>query len=245
MNEEIPFNVMVGMLLEKSNVVDAVKATDNLRPTSQQYAMGPGDLAIMAGSHSQIDGDLTLLKILDPEEYKDRFPDYENRLVNSYVLCEWIEVSDGSRRNLGWFSRVKLIKITEEQYQTVLDWFENEIPNEMPTWLQERFMEYTTELNAISPDAVPKMITCGNCQSPKVLIQITQHIDLHCPAGELLKDGETKIVPMGSVHSNSELKVRLFCTECNSYRDVEEGELICDSDSPFAQVLKRHLESDA
>jgi hypothetical protein len=177
-----------------------------------------------------VEQDFTLLKLLDPEEHKDAFPNWEERLQRSYVLCEWLS-NDDPEGDIGWFSRVKLVEITEEQYAEVKTWIrEDALPDEPPDWLDEAYALYTERLSKMAPDDVTVNVLCGECGSRKVEIHIYHAIRKAAPAGQVEKDGKTVFLPMGHRGSSDCVaQIHLHCQDCNARRDLDDDEIGFDA----------------
>jgi hypothetical protein len=100
----VPFDFRLAMSL--SNGTFAAGSTDmdeNIKPLDSQYALGPGDYAMSAATNALVDDNHTVMKILDPTAFSDRFPDWETRLQRSYILAEWISHRH-KEPHIGWFS---------------------------------------------------------------------------------------------------------------------------------------------
>lgn len=236
------FNPMVGMSLAKMDVITTIIQTDEIRPIPAQFNMGPGTTAVVASSISGDDESLTVAKILDPEEYKDRYPDFGDRLLNSYVLCKYHEAPpfnepDGS---VGWFSRVKLIELPEEHYAEILGFIEKDVfPPSPPSWLSEAYDKFNVELSAVSPDTVPAPIRCPNCGKYDVNLHIEHVVSLVTDVGILTREGEQAMVPTGDHDHSCMSTAKLVCTKCKWHADVETKDVYA-SNNEVRGILGHH-----
>lgn len=153
---------------------------DIVNPNQEQYNLGPGDQClVILGQNEEPravdDTTYTLVQILDPEEFTEEFPDWETRLMNSYVLGMWYGAGN-DLGELGWFGRVNLMKINGWQ------WAATEAHNTgkkellMPCpWLIRRYGETIEGLRIANPELeMPSPICCGHCSSPSVLMKYRQ-----------------------------------------------------------------------
>lgn len=237
-HEGHPVNPLIAMILATSDIMADTMVTDDLKPLSSQYELKVGCKAIMAGTNSTLDGDLTVLEVVDPENFAGNYPNWEERLMKSYLLCRWQSESD-PEGGFGWFSRVKLIEVTDEHHAEVLSWIEKqERPDNAPDWLVETYDNYTRSLSEIAPTKVPKLAHCGVCESAKVVVVVKHIATFSSPAGEIQSEnGTTAFVPIGEMSHDCESSGHLHCTECGSTRQMEQGELLISKDSDIARAL--------
>jgi len=232
--EGLPPNLALGIVLEKSNAVGDQDA-ENLHPTPRQYALGPGDWAITAGSNTDLDQNLQLVHLVDPADHAEEFPDWEDRVMGvdrpAHVLGYWYDKLRGEEpiEGLGWFPRVKLIPITEEQQQLFWEWtHEGDFPDTMPEWMEELFRTHTDELAKASPGEVPRFVRCGECGGGKVILQLRHDITWSIPAGEVVEDGQIKYCPAGQHATDQSKSARLHCIDCHASMELGPEELRLD-----------------
>ena len=125
----------------------------------EQYAIKPGDKCLAATANTLLaEEDFTVMEILEPDSHTELFPDWEDRSgvsatamgLGSHVLAHWFSV-DFPEGDLGWFARVKLIPITDEQYAQVDGWRGGDWPPEVPQWIEEAFTRYTDAMSHPGP----------------------------------------------------------------------------------------------
>lgn len=225
------FNPIIGFMINSVNLLADIGETDDLRPSPSQYALAPGDKAVMAGSNSPMDNQLTALEVLDASEHAERWPDWEERLQKSYLLCSWVS-NRVQIEEIGWFSRVKLIQLTNDQHQELSTWIsDGNLPDEVPDWMREVYKDYTEHIHAASPNLIPRNAICGNCGGDRVLLQLHHHSQFTAPAGVLVEDGKEYTVHMGEGKTECTTSGRLHCSECHSSRELEEDEIRIDSEA--------------
>lgn len=221
---EIPFNMGIGLILAKSELVGERNMDDGLKPFQAQYDMGPGDLAIVSTAESFIDRDFTAVTLVDPAEHTEEFPDWEERLQNSYVLCQWISERDPDG-DVGWFARVKLIAVAEEHFSNIKEWVAKQnFPESPPAWLTGYYNEYQDSLAQVTPGAVPVTPTCPNCGSRQIQIHAMHVQRLAAQAGELSKDGQVKYVARHDPTMDCTTEAHLHCMDCNDRGDLDDDD---------------------
>lgn len=234
------FNPMLGFTLAQMDIITDSIATDDIRPIPSQFNMGPGTTAVVASSMSADNESLTVATILDPEEYKDTYPDFGDRLLNSFVLCKYYESGPFKEQggSIGWFSRVKLIEVPQEHYDEVYGFIEtDDFPKEPPSWLGEAYDKFQVELSSVSPDIVPSPIGCANCGKFKVSMHLEHTVSLVTEAGVLTRNGEEKIVPIGD-HSRSCMSIaKLVCTNCGWYANVKIPQIYANHNNAIQSLL--------
>ena len=240
MDEGHPFNPMVGHVLAQMDTVKELLNTDQLKPIPSQFALAAGDRTVVASSISSADEALTIAEILNAEEYEDRFPDWADRLTKSYVLVRYHESSHWADPEgyLGWFSRVKLIKVEDEQYNEILGYMkEDNFPDKPPEWLIKTYDVFQTELAATSPDQVPAPIKCGECGEMKVSLHIEHGVSVVSDVGTLTREGKTKAIPIGDHTHSCHTSAKLVCTNCAASVELTRKTLTAPPDSPLVAIL--------
>jgi hypothetical protein len=242
-NEHVPTNPILGLVLAQSNLLQEAEEVDHrLKPTPSQYQIGPGVFAVIAGTDAKLDQDLTAVKVLDPEQHAETWPDWQERVQNSYLLCQWNSALDPVG-GIGWFARVRLIELDEDKYREIRHWLEdwsNNAPSDMPTWMTERYNQYTDALAAASPGLIPQTAKCGVCGSANVAFVFKHYTEFISQAGELQTDGATYFVPLTDSRSECKSVAHLACHDCQSERHLETNEVQLNSGSDIVHFLNGH-----
>lgn len=219
------FDPIVAHLLRSSNVLGHHLVVEELKPTPKQYALGPGDSAIVASTESEIDEDFTIVTILDPEEHKEQYPEYETQLMNSFVLCAW-QSHFHPEIETGWFARMKLIKISGEQYEELAKQVESsDYADGPPNWVHELYSEFMSELASASPGKVPTTVSCGICNSSNVELHASYMTRLAARIGVFEKEGDTYYAPLNRPTTNEVVTAHLHCNECEAEAELSEDEM--------------------
>lgn len=238
---EFPFQLPLLIAFKRTNVVGALSYHDDLSASEEQLALGPGDPALAVGLHSELEGDMVAVRVLDPGVFASTFPDYQERLQRGYALCLWSS-SEDPLGDIGWFSRVRLIPVDEEKHATVSDWFENDtIPDDPPKWLQEIFNGYTGDIAVQAPDMVPRQLPCGECGEYKVTLYVGHTTMYRTPAGAIQQDNIPKIAAMMSDLSyKCETTAILYCEGCEAQVSVDTGDIRFPEEHPVASHIQSH-----
>jgi hypothetical protein len=215
------FNPLMGLMLAANTTVREAMITDDLRPTSTQYSMGPGDFAILPGTAAEIDQSVTLVELLDPAQHADEFPDWEDRLLNSYVCVKFTD-EENPEGYTGWVSRVKLIQLDTDQYGQVMKWMtKDEVrPDTIPDWLDAIYNEYQNEVARSSGGAIPEMVACGNCGQNNVVLRFIHTTELITDVGKLVGDDNIYLAQEDHKHSSCSSSATLVCSTCNWTADL-------------------------
>ena len=220
-----PHPLMALLLDQNSFVGQSIDVENQIMPLDEQLSFGPGDTAILAGSNIPLEQDFSVVRGMDPEEHAETFPDWEDRLLNSYVLCEHFSRADPDI-SLGWFSRLKLMPIPAERYEEAVMWLQIGFPNKMPDWADEVYHKYTAQLSERAPDVVPLQVTCPNCHEHSVELLVVRRIEYRMKAGQVQHEGETKYVPLHPPDEEGSHSARLHCTKCDSTAELDDDEWI-------------------
>ena len=195
-----PHPLMAMLLNQNSFVGEGINVEAEIQPLPEQLAFGIGDAAILATAQTPLERDFAVLKGLDPKEYAETFPDWEERMLGvnnagqgSFVLCEHFSADD-PETSIGWFSRVKLMPISAERYAETVTWIENGFPKDVPDWVHEYYQRYTDALNERAPERVPHTVVCPECGSRDVDLCVTRTVTYTGHAGQLLKDGQERYI---------------------------------------------------
>lgn len=162
----------VGATIFSDNVHERI--ANEVMPNEEQLSLGEGDTTIISSeddAHSSTE--FQVLKIMDPSEHADDFPDWEERLFNSYVFGQWYD-ADNLVGEYGWFPRVNLIKINDEQWDRVMNHIAKKERMTYPeVWLIERYNHTIVGLAKANPGSFPVPMTCGECGRLTVTLDIT------------------------------------------------------------------------
>lgn len=219
-------NPLMAMLLGQASFVGPSEAVeDEVQPIDAQYRFGPGDAAILAQANTPLEHDFVVVKCLDASKYSETYPDWEERLMNSFVLCEVFTRSDPNI-SYGWISRLKLMPVSNYRYRQMRKWLKEGFPPDLPEWVHEYHNKYTDELAKQAPHVVPRTMTCPNCNGLNVNLVVTRTLTYSAKAGSLLHDDVDKIVPISDVDEESEHVAKLRCQDCNSLADLEDSEWV-------------------
>lgn len=234
---------IAALALMNSNVVEDAMATDNLKPISWQYDMGPGDFAVMAGTNADLDSQVIVGELLNPEEHVQDFPDWATRIQNSYVLVRYFATTHPEDPEIGWFSRVKLIRLDREQRDTMLAWLKDGLPETMPDWLRDKYATYTQELSALSPGLVPSLVECPKCGTVGEMILRMEHTTKYiAQPGTLIRDDEQVYVPLGNNEEyECDTSANLHCLQCHATGELDaETEINYGRNSTLFKLLGHH-----
>jgi hypothetical protein len=197
---------------------------ETLKPMPSQYAIKPGDKCLAATANTMLEEDFTLMEVLEPDSHPELFPDWEERSGwGSHVLTQWFSV-DCLEGDIGWFSRVKLIPITEEQYAECELWRTGDFPDAPPKWIEEAFTSYTDSLAHLAPDSIPVLVTCPKCQGREVELHTLGKKRSLSRAGELKRGDKTVYVPLNNPEESTEWAAHLLCKSCGAIAQLEDEE---------------------
>lgn len=230
------------MVLAGSNIIGDAEVHDDVRPTESQCAIKPGDKALFAQHHSEIDDAFTLLEVLDASEYAVPFPDWETRLMGSYVLCFWLS-DDDQTGDIGWFHRTMLIQITDEQHAEVRGWIENKkFPEIRPDWIVETYESFTRSVSRQDPNRIPDVAECEKCKSTDMFVVIKHKTMVWAMAGHFdsLDDRNDVYVPMSEGQHECETVSSVLCRTCQHEKVLADGQLSIARSSNIVGLLKNH-----
>lgn len=223
MSEEHP---IPKMMLMTSNVLGAMEEADqNIAPLPEQLEAKPGDYGMIAFGSSTIEHDLVIAQILDPFDRADQFPDLQDRLWKGYVLCRWLSLNDPDG-DIGWFSRVKFVPVTKEQYEEIEVWFtEHKAPDQVPEWLDDIYTGYNVRIHAQAPDRVPAVIPCEACGSFKNQLHIRTLEKYSGRAGKIVKNDQPLYYILSDPEHKEETTAHLHCKECGHRTQINPDHL--------------------
>lgn len=224
MTDRSPHPMMM-MLLEQSTFVGPSETVeDEITPLDDQLNLVPGNKCIAAAANTMLEQEFTFMEILDAEEYAEQFPDwYERVTVKIHVLCRYYSQTD-PEGTLGWFARLKLLPISEEHFEVMKGWLEDEFPDDLPEWVRDYYSGYTDELNKQAPHRVPTLTTCPYCHERKVEIRVINKITYRGLCGELTIEGHLLHVPVNDMQEQHEHTASLHCTNCGKHATMSDDE---------------------
>jgi len=215
--------LMVMLFSQQSFVGDAEKVENEIMPLEEQLAFSAGDCAIVAQANTQLENDLVFVKALDASAHEATFPDWSEREMNSFVLCQFFSAADPDD-SIGWFSRLKLMPIKAYRYKEARTWKKKGFPTEMPEWILQCHDKYTEALSQHSPETVPRSVHCPNCNSTDVEIDVVRKLQYRSRVGSLTIDGHEFYVPVTEPEETSTHVARLHCKSCDSKADLGDEE---------------------
>lgn len=239
MSDDFPFNLQLMFAFRKTDIVGDLSYHDELKPSKIQLALAPGAPAVAVGLQSELEGDMVAVRILDAEAHAHEFPDYQQRLDWGYALCMWSSDED-PLGDIGWFSRIRLIPVSEEQHTEVTGWFdEGVLPDQPPGWLNEIFSKYTNTISVQAPSAIPVKLPCGNCGETNVSLYISHMTMYKVPAGTIQDEGSPYFAGMMSkLQHHCETKSHLCCDDCKAMVEIDPGEVRFPENHPVGKHLR-------
>src|SRR5262245_16588291 len=209
-------NPLLAIMLGANNFVGGAEVVENeIRQLPDQLAFGPGDAAVLAAANTALERDFGVVYAIDPEEHAEEFPDWEERMLNSFVLCEHFSRND-AQVSIGWFNRLKLLRIPKYRYKEARRWVKNGFPEEIPEWVNKVYTKYTDQLADMAPDRVPKSVKCPNCKSRQVQMIVVRTVTYEARAGVVQQEGKDHYVSLEDPDQTSTHTVNLVCQDCNT-----------------------------
>jgi hypothetical protein len=215
---------LMALLLDQNSFVGASEMVEEeIMPLDEQLNFGVGDVAIAATANTMLERDFVIVRMLDAEKYTKTFPDWEERLLNSFVLCKYFSRND-PEDSIGWFSRLKLLPITSYRYREARTWLKKGFPNEIPDWAYEVFQAFADRLSVNAPEVIPKAVTCPECGGRHVGLKVVRRVTYEGRAGVLVIDGKEHYVPLNDPEEDSSHTAKLFCKDCRAEATLSDGE---------------------
>ena len=215
--------LMVMLFGQHSFVGEAEKVENEIMPLEEQLTFTVGDCAIIAQANTQLENDLIFAKMLDASQHAETFPDWAEREMNSFVLCEYFSAADPDF-SIGWFSRLKLLPIKQYRYKQARGWRKNGFPDELPDWIMKNHEWYTEQLAEHSPGTVPRSVHCPNCNSTDIELIVVRKLEYRSRVGSLTIDGHEFFVPVMDPVETSTHVARLRCKGCDSKAELTDDE---------------------
>lgn len=232
-----PVNAAMAFALSKVNLTGNLAESDGMKPAPSQYALKPGHKCVVAGSGARIDREFEVCEILDPAEYAAEYPDWTERIQRSYMLCRY-NTSEDPLGDTGWFARVKLVQITDEQYQEIMGWVEGTWPDSPPDWLNEAYDKYDQALADADPDRVPIGVKCENCGHEPVGFIMMHHVHAAATAGMLKEHGKKVYVAMDDMGVDAHIATKLYCDSCEWIKDLNDDDVRINVAHSFGRLLQ-------
>jgi DNA-directed RNA polymerase subunit RPC12/RpoP len=197
---------------------------DGVKPSAEQFALGPGDLASVISTGSD-DRQLTVIEILDPEPYGEDFPDWEERLYKSYVLGRWYD-TDTVTGEVGWFPRVRLVKLEQSHFDYLLDLIRRDesITGIPPHWLVSRHAELVSGLNKANDNFMPEPVKCESCGGRAVFVETTTtERKIYAPGTFNIEEhDEASLYAYACYHTEESAEAVMVCMDCEREDDLKE-----------------------
>lgn len=221
MSEQHP---LMAMLLNNNSFLGASESVeDTIMPLDEQLNFGPGDAAILASANTGLEQDFAVVRGVDPEQHAETWPDWEERLLKSFVLCEIFSRSDPDI-SLGWINRVKLLPIKAYRYKDLRRWRKNGFPDDMPEWIMACYRKYTDALSERAPNVVPRAVTCPKCGKRNVELVVTRRLEYRGRAGLMQRGEGERNVPITDPELTSTHVAILRCQDCKATADLTDDE---------------------
>jgi hypothetical protein len=199
---------------------------EDVMPSKEQLDLKPGDLCAITHGED-ITNEFTVAEIASPEDYAETFPDWETRLLKSYLLVIWRSKSNpvGSP---GWVPRTRLIKFSRREYEIMLGWMHgDDRGDDAPFWLKRRYNEALVGIAAANPDKVPMPISCPECGSVVVIIRLIRNqVEDYCMGRFPESVGVTGLHPVTTYNRRRSGEARLICEECGHEEVLSDDEEI-------------------
>ena len=163
-------NPMLGLMLNQISFLGSSTMMDDedIMPIPDQLSFSAGDMAIVGSSSCPAEEDFAIVQCLDPAQFADLFPDWEERIqLSGYVLCTHFSRKD-PELTMGWFSRLKVMPISPQEYAEALTWMEVGFPDDAPEWVTACWRKYADELGAgrSPPTGCRHSVTCPKSAAP-------------------------------------------------------------------------------
>ena len=177
----LPFNPSTMIEFAQSNYAASAESRDrNFSPTTSQFALKEGDVGFVGGTDSHVDHDLVMVRVIFPDETaQNEYPDWEERLSNSYVFCQWRSYRD-PEGDYGWFARAGIIPLSKETYDKVTADFDakkklhGEHFNMIYPELNKAYREHNAEVAKLRDIAKvgADSLRCTGCDSVQMHVKV-------------------------------------------------------------------------
>ena len=212
--------------------------SDRLMPSRAQLELGPGDLCLLAAAEQDPDErTYQLAQLLDPIDYADQYPDWEERVVvRTYLFGRWYD-GENDLGGLGWFPRVRLIKLDQWQWDQVMAHIRGKKPLEVPCrWMLQLFSEAVIGVADANPDVpMSRPLPCGTCGSLTVVARLFKSMDTEGVFGTFSNTPgkNPRDIYMGNtLYFKEEERAWLRCISCGASveLDAENMEVVTSDD---------------
>ena len=222
--------LMALLLNQNSFVGQGIEVEAEIEPLPEQLIFGPGSVAILATASTTLERDFAILKGLDPEKHAETFPDWEERMLGvnnagqgSFVLCEHFSAED-PLVTIGWFSRVKLMPISQDRYEETRGWIDDGFPPQVPQWVQDYYQTYTDALSERAPQRVPHTVECPECKGRNVELNVSRRVVYRGHAGVLRDKGKERYITLNDTDTTENHVAVLQCLDCHSTATLTDPE---------------------
>lgn len=220
---EVPMNPLLTMQLFQLNDYPVHAVVDGVKPSNSQRNIEPGDQCVVSLTNSRLNSDVVVAEILDPSEHAIQFPDWEERVMRSYVLVNWVADEDPTG-GIGWFDLTRMVVLTKEQYSDLHTRIVIEEMGTPPEWLMPLYAKYLEELSDLAPEVVAKMVQCPSCQGKNVELHALKVVQVISSASQKMTDGKT-VYGLGSPPEiSTHQDVHLHCNDCTQKGLLSEDE---------------------
>jgi len=215
---------LLALMLESNSFLGVSEVVeDEIMPLDEQLNFDVGDAAILATANTMLERDFVILRMIDAEKHAKTFPDWEERLLNSFVLCKYFSRND-PEESIGWFSRLKVVPISNYRYREARTWMKKEFPSEIPDWAFKAFQDLADRLSVNAPAIIPKAVTCPNCGDRNVGLKVVRRVTYAGRAGVLKINDVEHYVPLSDPTEEANHTAMLVCQECHSEATLADDE---------------------
>jgi hypothetical protein len=216
---------LMALLLEQNSFVGSAETVENeIMPLDSQLNLKPGDAALLAAANTPLERDFGIVQVIDPEKHAEEFPDWEERLLNSYLLCRHFS-KDDPEITTGWFSRLKLLPIKNYRWREARTWLKKGFPDEPPGWCGDVYRHHTDQLALQAPTVVPRLTECPHCHGRKVHLHVERTMVYDSLSGVVKDpDGSDKYVNVTEPEESSSHVAKLICQDCGSEATMTDDE---------------------
>lgn len=215
---------LMSLLLESHSFLGAAESVENnIMPLDEQLNFGPGDGALLASANTPLEQDFAVVRGVDPAKHAETWPDWEERTMNSYVLCEIFSKTDPVI-SLGWISRVKILPIKAYRYKELRSWRKKGFPDDVPDWVLAYYRRYTDELSERAPEVVPRAVTCPHCGKRNVQLVVVRRLEYRGRAGSVKFGEGERHVPLTDPDLRDTHTAQLICPDCQARADLVDDE---------------------
>lgn len=113
-----PNPIQIVKMLNDDHPGRLVNSVKNAKVNATQATMGVEATAYVWGTGTSVDNEIAVLKILDPLDYSQTFPDWKERCQGNFVLAQIYHPTDPSGL-VGWIHRSRLAPISNEAYDQI------------------------------------------------------------------------------------------------------------------------------